>query len=85
MLCHEYGHCTRKIHGAVVGTEATLGKFTREIHDEKESLVIVKFINSHNRSRPKFHLYGISSDQVELLAIEGATTLFIIPRKGSGL
>ena len=47
-----------------------------KIHDKQRNLVIIKFINSRNRSRPKFHLLnGFSSDQVELFAVEEATTL----------
>ena len=36
-----------------------------------QNLVIIKFINSRGRSRPKFHLKNsFSSDQVELFAVE---------------
>ena len=42
----------------------------------QRNLMIVKSTNLHKRSRPKFHLLnGFSSDQVELFAVEEATTL----------
>ena len=49
---------------------------TKKNMTTQRNLVIVKSINLHKRSRPKFHLLnGFSSDQVELFAVEEATTL----------